>query len=83
MEKRYKIIVSASEVGNYVFCKRAWWLKLHGYTADTPGLELGTIKHDLLVRQAFISRKLFIFGFVLLIIGIIMLVIFLISQMPA
>ncbi len=81
MQKRSKIIVSAHELNNYVFCKRVWWLRFHGFDQESNKLELGTLRHDRLVWQALISRKIFIVGFILLIIGLVILVYALLSNL--
>ncbi|MGQ0603017.1 MAG: hypothetical protein ACT4QE_15140 [Anaerolineales bacterium] len=40
-------IVRASEIGEYIFCHRAWWLrKVQGYeSANVREMEAGTLAH--------------------------------------
>lgn len=38
--------VTASELGDYVYCKRSWWLKLMGYTASNYQMIKGSKDHD-------------------------------------
>lgn len=38
-------MITASEVGEYVFCAKAWKLKLDGVRPESPRLEAGTAYH--------------------------------------
>ena len=38
-------MITASEVGEYVFCAKAWKLKLDGVRPVSPRLEAGTVYH--------------------------------------
>ena len=38
-------MITASEVGEYVFCAKSWKLKLDGVRAESPRLEAGTAYH--------------------------------------
>ena len=70
-------IISASEIGQYHYCSMAWYLQKCGYEAKSPFLEIGAKKHKELgfaidhmntnVKQ---SNFLAYFGYLLLIIGI-------------
>ena len=52
--------VRASEIGEYVFCHRAWWLRqVQGYaSANTRQLEAGTATHARHGRLVGLSRAL-------------------------
>lgn len=41
-------IIRASEIGEYIYCQRAWWLKrFAGYTSENVHeLQLGTTHHE-------------------------------------
>lgn len=40
-------VVRASEIGEYVYCKRAWWLRLQGYeSANVREMAAGTTVHE-------------------------------------
>lgn len=41
----HRSIITASEVGDFVFCAKAWQLKQEGVIADSPRLEPGRAFH--------------------------------------
>lgn len=44
--------ISASEVSEYLYCQRAWWLRKEGVAHSKPEvLEAGTIEHEVLATQ--------------------------------
>jgi hypothetical protein len=45
--QRSRLVLTASEVGRYVYCRRAWWLqRAKGYEPDNiHALQLGTDRH--------------------------------------
>jgi hypothetical protein len=44
--------ISASEIGEYLFCQRSWWLKLKRIQTSKPEvLKEGTVQHEVLVTQ--------------------------------
>lgn len=42
---RQPIMFNASEVGEYVFCAKAWQLKREGVQPRSPRLKAGTVHH--------------------------------------
>jgi len=43
MDQRW---IKASEIGEYQYCRRAWWYRLQGaQSANAPELALGTRQH--------------------------------------
>jgi CRISPR/Cas system-associated exonuclease Cas4 (RecB family) len=38
--------VTASEIGDYVFCKRGWWLRFNGLLKDTEAMTKGVEQHE-------------------------------------
>ena len=38
-------MITASEVGEFIFCAKAWKLKIEGASPDSPRLEAGTAFH--------------------------------------
>lgn len=51
--------ISASEISEYAYCGRAWWLRRHGQrSANLTQLQEGTIAHDRLAWQVVWLRRL-------------------------
>lgn len=71
-----KNYITASEIGEYVYCKRAWWLRNQGLIETTPHMVRGSAAHNALAFKLNLSFKLKIIA--LLIIGIAVLLIALI-----
>ena len=56
-------VISASEIGEYIYCNRAWWLRrIHGHRSqNVRELAMGTThhaQHGRTVRRANLSQKL-------------------------
>jgi CRISPR/Cas system-associated exonuclease Cas4 (RecB family) len=50
--------ISASEIGEYTYCGRAWWYRRHGArSANLTPLQEGTIAHDQLAGRVLWLRK--------------------------
>ena len=66
--------VKASELGDYVYCPRGWWLRFNGKLGTTEDMIQGTREHNTLAEdlQIFNRKKviawLFIAGGILLLI---------------
>lgn len=75
--------VTSSEIGDYVYCPRGWWLKQNRAYITTPQMLRGTKAHNHLSFQldSLGIRKLIIAALVILI--FIMLVIILLSSFLA
>jgi len=44
--------VTASELGDWIYCRRAWWYTRQGAARDTdPRLAAGTAGHTVIARQ--------------------------------
>jgi len=72
--RRMKVIRS-SDIGNYLYCRRAWWYRKQGFESENQaelasGTELHRA-HGRKVMAAGISRTL---GFILLLVALVLLV---------
>jgi hypothetical protein len=56
-------VISASEIGQYHFCSKAWHLQRCGYEPKSPMLEIGTKKHIELLQLLVISSYFLEFYF--------------------
>ena len=75
-------IIRASEIGEYIYCHRAWWLRhIGGYqSANVRELAAGTSVHEQHGRTVWLSGVLRVAALVLVALAII---IFLVSLLPA
>ena len=74
-------IIRASEIGEYIFCRRAWWLRhLQGYqSANVRELAAGTAVHAQHGRTVWLSGVLRVAALVLVALAVI---VFLVSLLP-
>ena len=72
--------IKASEIGEYVYCKRAWWLRTKGELKQTDLMKTGIKKHNeqfLSVEKSQVGRLL---ALGLLLVGLVILVIYYLLQ---
>jgi CRISPR/Cas system-associated exonuclease Cas4 (RecB family) len=67
--------VTASEIGDYVYCKRAWWLKMNGYSKTNSQMLAGTKAHNSLYKLLETIGLLRIIAFSLIALAILILII--------
>lgn len=73
--------VSASEIAEYAYCGRAWWLRRHGErSANLSVMNKGTIAHDELARRVVWLRRLQRVGVALLVSGVVLLALLLLAR---
>jgi CRISPR/Cas system-associated exonuclease Cas4 (RecB family) len=59
-------VIRASEIGEYLFCKRAWWLRAQGMESENrKALDAGTAEHEDLARRVALSGCLRTAAFVM------------------
>ncbi len=71
--------ISASEVGDFVYCKRGWWLRIQGLLPTTMRMQQGTEDHDTLFQQLLrikLFQQVLISAGVVLLIFILLLLLF-------
>jgi len=71
---RRQIVIGAAEVGEYVFCRRAWWLRhVHGMVpANQTDLLAGTHLHDRHGKRVRTAAWLQFGGYILALLAIIL-----------
>lgn len=74
--------VKASEIGDFVYCKRGWWLKFNDIHLgdDNDALRLGNLAHSALGRSAKFYRMVKEFATRLILLGITFLMFWLLFQ---
>ena len=50
--------IAASEIGDYVFCKRTWWLKFNKLLKTNDAMQRGIDGHEEIAWRIRIYRKL-------------------------
>ncbi len=66
--------ITASEMGDYVYCRRGWWLRQNGKGKTTAAMLAGTKGHDTLLHQLLMHRKKLLAAILILLAGIFILV---------
>ncbi|HEX4951283.1 MAG TPA: hypothetical protein VFZ34_31790 [Blastocatellia bacterium] len=74
---REQTIITASEVGEFMFCAKAWQLKREGIEPDSPLLAEGVAFHRQHGQQLSVARKLQLAGWALVGLALLLLVILL------
>ncbi len=68
-------VLKASEVGTYLYCKRAWWYRRRGIEPENQAeLAAGTALHIQHGRKVMAAGLLQILGFILLLAAAVLLV---------
>ena len=69
--------IRASDLGSYLFCRRAWWYRLHGQESlNQSEMASGTELHRLHGRAVLVASLLRSLGFLLLLLACVMLTAF-------
>ncbi|MCP4141361.1 MAG: hypothetical protein GY755_13940 [Chloroflexi bacterium] len=68
-------IIRSSEIGSYLYCKRAWWYARKGKVSDNQAeMKAGTEMHEQHGRQVVTSNLTRILAIIMLLIALVMLV---------
>jgi CRISPR/Cas system-associated exonuclease Cas4 (RecB family) len=71
-------VIRASEIGSYLYCRRAWWYRKQGIVSDNQAeMATGTELHRQHGRKVLAAGLLRAAGFVLLLIAAVLLVVYL------
>lgn len=74
-------VIRSSDIGNYLYCRRAWWYKKQGFESENRAeLATGTEIHRQHGRQVLASNLTRSLGLVLLLVALIMLVAYCTAQ---
>jgi len=73
MAERVERLIRASEVAQYVFCRRAWWLAaVQGLSsANVRELEAGELGHARHGRRVSLARRLRVAAYLMLLLGLV------------
>lgn len=74
--------IRASELGTYLYCKRAWWYQKQGYSPNNQNeLAAGTKLHVQHTRLVMVSGCIRVLAYVAFIIAIVLLAIYLTGKL--
>lgn len=74
-------VIRSSDIGNYLYCRRAWWYRKQGIESENKiELAAGTELHQKHGRQVMASSINRTLGFILLMIAIVIVVAYCTSQ---
>lgn len=65
--------VTASEIGDYVFCKRGWWLRFNGLLGDTEAMTQGIEQHEKIASNVQNTWQMRNIAFTILLLGLLVL----------
>lgn len=68
-------VIRSSDIGNYLYCRRAWWYRKQGLESDNRAeLAAGTQLHQKHGRQVLASNLARNLGLILLLLALVLLV---------
>ncbi len=68
-------VLKASDVGTYLYCKRAWWYRKRGVESENQAeLASGTDLHLRHGRKVMAAGLLQVLGFVLMLVAVVLIV---------
>ncbi len=71
-------VIRSSDIGNYLYCRRAWWYRKQGYqSANQSELASGTELHRRHGRKVMVASLLNYTGCFIIILALILLTIYL------
>ena len=75
-------VIRSSDIGNYLYCRRAWWYRKQGYESENQAeLASGTELHRKHGRNVLLAGLLRTLGFLLLLVALVLLVTYCTTQL--
>ena len=75
-------VIRSSDIGNYLYCRRAWWYKKQGFESENQAeLAVGTEIHRQHGRKVIASSLNRSLGLILLFVALILLVAYCTAQL--
>jgi CRISPR/Cas system-associated exonuclease Cas4 (RecB family) len=75
-------VIRSSEIGNYLYCRRAWWYYKQGFESQNQTeLASGTKLHRVHGRKVLAAGLMRALGFLLLLLALVMLVAYCTTQL--
>jgi len=75
-------VIRSSDIGNYLYCRRAWWYRKQGYESENQAeLASGTELHRKHGRKVLLAGLLRTLGFLLLLVALVSLVTYCTTQL--
>jgi len=75
-------VIRSSDIGNYLYCRRAWWYRQQGFeSANQAELASGTELHRQHGRKVLAAGLLRTIGFLLLLLALVLVVAYCTAQL--
>ena len=76
-------VTRASEIGTYLYCRRAWWYRKQGYESENVGeLAAGTDLHRRHGSSVFVAGVMRALGFMLLLMAAALILLSILRNLP-
>lgn len=75
-------VIRSSDIGNYLYCRRAWWYRKQGFESENQAeLASGTELHRVHGRKVLAAGLMRTLGFLLLLLALVLLVAYCTTQL--
>ncbi|MBU0510197.1 MAG: hypothetical protein KJ638_00655 [Chloroflexi bacterium] len=75
-------IIRSSDIGNYLYCRRAWWYRRKGFESENQAeLASGSELHRVHGRKVLAAGLMRTLGFLLLLLALVLLVAYCTAQL--
>ena len=75
-------VIRSSDIGNYLYCRRAWWYRQQGFESENQAeLASGTELHRAHGRKVLASGLLRTLGFLVLLVALVLLAAYCTAQL--